>query len=44
MVSAIRGGLRDAVIARLLAELAFFGEFAPQKILLEKYGIKEVTA
>lgn len=30
----------DAVVARLLAESAFFGEFAPQKHLFQKYGIK----
>lgn len=30
---------RDAIIARLKAEHKYFGEFAPQKHLYEKYGI-----
>ena len=30
----------DAVVARLLAEVAFFGEFSPQKELLAKYSIR----
>lgn len=29
----------DAVVVRLLGELAYFGEFAPQKHLLEEYGL-----
>ena len=31
--------LEDAIKARLQAELEYFGEFAPQKHLFEKYGI-----
>lgn len=31
--------LEDAIIARLKAEKEYFGEFAPQKDLFEKYGI-----
>ena len=34
----------DAIKARLLAEIKYFGEFAPQKHLFEKYGIKEDEA
>lgn len=30
----------DAIVARLLAEKKYYGEFAPQKDLFEKYGIK----
>ena len=30
----------DAIIARLKAEKQYYGEFAPQKHLFEKYGIK----
>ena len=30
----------DAIIARLQAELKYFGEFAPQRHLFEKYKIK----
>lgn len=29
----------DAIIARLLAEAKYYGEFAPQKHLFEKYGV-----
>lgn len=29
----------DAIIARLLAEVKYFGEFAPQRHLFEQYGI-----
>ena len=29
----------DAIIARLVAEKAYYGEFAPQKHLFEQYGI-----
>ena len=32
--------LEDAIIARLKAEKKYCGEFAPQKDLFEKYGIK----
>lgn len=32
----------DAVVARLKAEIKYFGEFAPQKHLFEEYGIKTV--
>lgn len=31
----------DAIIARLNAEIKYFGKFAPQKHLFEQYGIKE---
>jgi hypothetical protein len=31
----------DAVVARLKAERAYFGEFAPQKHLFSQYGIEE---
>ncbi len=31
----------DAIVARLLAEKEFFGEFAPQRHLFQKYGIEE---
>jgi hypothetical protein len=31
--------IEDAIIARLKAELFYFGDFAPQKHLFEKYGI-----
>ncbi len=31
--------IEDAVVARLKAEKEYFGEFAPQKHLFEKYGI-----
>ena len=31
----------DAIIARLKAEKEFFGEFAPQKHLFDKYHIME---
>lgn len=33
----------DAVKARLVGEVTYFGEFAPQKHLFAKYGIKEKT-
>lgn len=33
----------DAVRARLSGEITYFGEFAPQKHLFTKYGIKEKT-
>lgn len=29
----------DAIIARLLAEMQYFGEFAPQRDLFEQYGV-----
>jgi hypothetical protein len=32
--------IRDAIIARLKAELQYFGEFAPQSHLFKEYGIK----
>ena len=31
----------DAIVARLLAEAKYFGEFAPQKFLFEKYNIED---
>ena len=31
--------LEDAIVARLRAEKEYFGEFAPQRDLFEKYGI-----
>lgn len=31
----------DAILARLKAELKYYGEFAPQRHLFEQYGIKE---
>ena len=31
----------DAIVARLKAEQEYFGEFAPQKHLYEKYGITQ---
>lgn len=34
---------KDAIKARLRAEAKYYGEFAPQKHLFEKYGIKENT-
>lgn len=36
-----RGKLKyEAVVARLKAEKKYYGEFAPQKHLYEKYGVK----
>lgn len=32
---------RDAIVARLKAEIQYFGEFAPQKHLYEEYGVTE---
>lgn len=32
----------DAIRARLMAEVKYFGEFAPQRHLYEQYGIKEI--
>ena len=32
----------DAIRARLLGEVKYFGEFAPQRHLYEQYGIKEI--
>lgn len=34
---------QDAIRARLMAELKYYGEFAPQKHLFEEYGIKETS-
>ena len=31
----------DAVIARLIGEYKYFGDFAPQKHLWEKYGLTQ---
>lgn len=33
---------RDAIIARLQAELEYYGEFAPQRHLFEEYGINTI--
>ena len=35
--------LEDAIVARLRAEKEYFGEFAPQKDLFEKYDIEETS-
>ena len=33
----------DAIVARLQAEAKYFGKFAPQRHLFEKYGIQELN-